>query len=652
MWTSLRSSLFLSPKNDDSNEKKEQLHRKRVAQILRYIATMQTAGNVGSQFSFVRTLNDGDRPRHSSFFQDLPATAGMPLEEDPAAGAGSVIFTIYDFQRLASLMTLSSSEQLALPFSFYTARSSSASESSGNNKRGYFTGRNNNIKQPGSTLDSSCWLRLTRLTGADVPTPPPILPPVVAFLQSWLVSHDPRLARLSTSNTSQNAMLQLLETSLTMDHLRNLTLPPTAPPKVQRWWRRYVHHRQLLALQRQIEPLYNHLFEWYQDSTTSDDTLDLIWGLGQAQMQVKAKNGGIVCIDGPLFEVRVEVELARDGALLVRPKEHAGVALNRHVLAAITSAGAGNTSVAGAGGDDAGNSSTGGECNAVRQLRQVVEGWNASDLSPGQPQTYIPMLKRIAVELSSGGTFQSSSKNAQSKKRVATLLNQGHLVVTDAWCVYSSPRPSAVWARDAWAFAEKLMSAETLTAGSTTVLPQLPKALKALTLGPGALDETKAVATTKNESLTGAFGWRSSQEKSKENNATVSSRPPLPLPTSDAQNRIAELLLTRNYPAVVCEGPPGTGKTHTIANIVCAYLCQGKRVLVTSKGAPALSVLRERLPECVQELCVDVSKSESSGMRQLQQTVERLANKVAWVNTERELGKSNAVKVGSCWNPI
>jgi hypothetical protein len=88
-----------------------------------------------------------------------------------------------------------------------------------------------------------------------------------------------------------------------------------------------------------------------------------------------------------------------------------------------------------------------------------------------------------------------------------------------------------------------------------------------------------------------------------------------------------------------------TGKTHTIANIICAYLCQGKRVLVTSKGAPALSVLRERLPPCVQELVVDVSMSESVGMRQLQQTVERLANKVSWVNTEREATRAQSLMV-------
>lgn len=40
----------------------------------------------------------------------------------------------------------------------------------------------------------------------------------------------------------------------------------------------------------------------------------------------------------------------------------------------------------------------------------------------------------------------------------------------------------------------------------------------------------------------------------------------------------------------VVQGPTGTGKTHTIANIICHYLAEGKRVLVTSQ---------ERLPQPV-----------------------------------------------------
>ena len=58
--------------------------------------------------------------------------------------------------------------------------------------------------------------------------------------------------------------------------------------------------------------------------------------------------------------------------------------------------------------------------------------------------------------------------------------------------------------------------------------------------------------------------------------------------------------------------------------------------MVTSKNAPALSVLRNRLPEAAREICVDVSMSELVGMRQLQQTVERLANKLASCNSELE----------------
>lgn len=62
-------------------------------------------------------------------------------------------------------------------------------------------------------------------------------------------------------------------------------------------------------------------------------------------------------------------------------------------------------------------------------------------------------------------------------------------------------------------------------------------------------------------------------------------------------------------------------------------------MLVTSKNAPALSVLRKRLPAAVQELVVDVSMSELNGMRQLQQTVERLANRVASASSDAETQK-------------
>ena len=66
--------------------------------------------------------------------------------------------------------------------------------------------------------------------------------------------------------------------------------------------------------------------------------------------------------------------------------------------------------------------------------------------------------------------------------------------------------------------------------------------------------------------------------------------------------------------------------------------------MVTSKNAHALAVLKERLPGTVRDLCVDVSMSELSGMRQLQQTVERLANRVSMVSGDLEAQKCDFLR--------
>lgn len=60
------------------------------------------------------------------------------------------------------------------------------------------------------------------------------------------------------------------------------------------------------------------------------------------------------------------------------------------------------------------------------------------------------------------------------------------------------------------------------------------------------------------------------------------------------------------YNAVLVQGPPGTGKTHTIANLMGHFLAQGKSVLVTSHTSKALSVLKEKIPEGLQSLCVSM----------------------------------------------
>lgn len=60
------------------------------------------------------------------------------------------------------------------------------------------------------------------------------------------------------------------------------------------------------------------------------------------------------------------------------------------------------------------------------------------------------------------------------------------------------------------------------------------------------------------------------------------------------------------YNAVLVQGPPGTGKTHTIANLMGHFLAQGKSILVTSQTQKALQVLKDKLPENLQPLCVSL----------------------------------------------
>ncbi|MFE0747597.1 AAA domain-containing protein [Gordonia sp. NPDC058843] len=88
-----------------------------------------------------------------------------------------------------------------------------------------------------------------------------------------------------------------------------------------------------------------------------------------------------------------------------------------------------------------------------------------------------------------------------------------------------------------------------------------------------------------------------------------------PLPSNVEQRDVLARLGADS--GVVVEGPPGTGKTHTIANVTSALLAKGQRVLVVSEKAHALHVLRDMLPPALRALTVsiaDVSQDSSEGI--------------------------------------
>lgn len=112
--------------------------------------------------------------------------------------------------------------------------------------------------------------------------------------------------------------------------------------------------------------------------------------------------------------------------------------------------------------------------------------------------------------------------------------------------------------------------------------------------------------------------------------AALTEQPLFPLPANEEQAQIFGRL--GHDSGVVVEGPPGTGKTHTIANLVSALLAQGQRVLVTSEKAQALRVLRDKLPESMQELCVSLTDASAKGDSDLNRSVGTLAGRKADFN--------------------
>jgi len=95
---------------------------------------------------------------------------------------------------------------------------------------------------------------------------------------------------------------------------------------------------------------------------------------------------------------------------------------------------------------------------------------------------------------------------------------------------------------------------------------------------------------------------------------------------NEEQFQIAERLGRFNN--VLVQGPPGTGKTHTIANLIGHLLANGKRVLVTAHTSKALRVLRDKVVECLQTLCVSVLDNETESRKQLEASVDSMVERL------------------------
>jgi very-short-patch-repair endonuclease len=81
---------------------------------------------------------------------------------------------------------------------------------------------------------------------------------------------------------------------------------------------------------------------------------------------------------------------------------------------------------------------------------------------------------------------------------------------------------------------------------------------------------------------------------------------------------------------VVIEGPPGTGKSQTITNIIATALAAGKTVLFLAEKMAALNVVKDRLAEAnLDQFCLELHSTKSSRKEVFASLSRRLAGKRA-----------------------
>lgn len=357
---------------------------------------------------------------------------------------------------------------------------------------------------------------------------------------------------------------------------------------------------------RETIKIYDSLFSLQQtiEAQGDEQPIELIWGIGMSRWICEGHK-----INHPLLEKPIEIEVDRkDGAILIHPRNidptiavGAYFALENPGVDALLRFGKKHFS----------------------EMSEDIE------FSPYMHESFEPILRQASTHLSESGTYWADV-NPDKENRKPNNISES-LEITDSWIVFARPRSSTGFIQDIKRFQKNLEK-------SKDTGRQIPNPAKKLVT---ELSDKKPLQTS-GEYLSGGGlpSSSSTASKSKQKSALF-----FPKAFNDSQVQIIDRLEEND--GVVVQGPPGTGKTHTIANIICHYLATGRRVLVTSKGESALSVLQEQIPEELRTLTISLLTNERQGMKQLEAAVELLAGMVSQTSLHElnQEAESNELRV-------
>lgn len=236
---------------------------------------------------------------------------------------------------------------------------------------------------------------------------------------------------------------------------------------------------------------------------------------------------------------------------------------------------------------------------------KFLSGLDEVALSPFAAESFEPILRQAAALFDPDGLFVPDARPADARKIQSAEQN---LQVSNAFAFFQRERRATQLMEDLRRFRASLSEGAEASA--------LPAAVAALLIEPS--DTIEEPDYPQFRGISTIPGVTSSDGSGKDLF--------FPKPFNREQVEVVQRLEVR--PGVVVQGPPGTGKTHTIANIISHYLALGMRVLVTSQKAPALRVLRDKLPEAVRPLAVSLLDSDRDGLKQFQESVDIIAEKL------------------------
>lgn len=108
-------------------------------------------------------------------------------------------------------------------------------------------------------------------------------------------------------------------------------------------------------------------------------------------------------------------------------------------------------------------------------------------------------------------------------------------------------------------------------------------------------------------------------------------------PLSADSSQLTAVLYSRLGKTFVLHGPPGTGKSQTITNLIADNLAHGRRVLFVSEKKAALDVVHARLTKIgLKPFCLELHSNKSGKTEVLAQFAEALAVGVQTAGTEHD----------------